>query len=265
MRVAGHMPEHPNPIRIGTAGWPLPEGTRRHFPPGASLLERYAKVFNAVEINSSFYRSHRPDTYRRWADSVPEEFAFSAKLPREITHVRKLKDCDALTAAFAAETGALGPKLKAVLVQLPPSLRFEPLIAEEFFLMLSQHLSASLLCEPRHASWFTERAEGMLSRLGIARVAADPAPVSGAEAPGGASHTAYIRLHGSPRMYYSNYDEVQLLDYAGRLAACRSLARNVWCIFDNTAAFHATPNALNLMRLLDNAPVNARQELPSSL
>lgn len=259
------MPEHSNPIRIGTAGWPLPESERRHFPPGASLLERYAKVFNAVEINSSFYRSHRPDTYRRWADSVPEGFAFSAKLPREITHVRKLRDCDAPAVAFAVETAALGQKLKAVLIQLPPSLRFEAPIAEGFFLMLSQSMSAPLVCEPRHASWFSKQADDLLFRLGIARVAADPAPAPGAAVPGGAPHTAYLRLHGSPRMYYSNYDKARLLEYASQLAACRGLAKSVWCIFDNTAAFHATPNARDLMRLLDNAAVNARQELPPAL
>ena len=66
-------------------------------------------------------------------------------------------------------------------------------------------------------------------------------------------------------MYYSNYDESQLLEHASRLEACCGWAKNVWCIFDNTAAFHATPNALDMMRLLDNAAVNARQEPPSAL
>ncbi len=245
----------PAPIRVGTAGWPLPATERGHFPPGASLLERYAQVFNAVEINSSFYRAHRPETYRRWAAAVPDGFAFSAKLPREITHRRKLAGCEDLITAFAAETSALGDKLKAVLVQLPPSLRFERDVASVFFSSLKARVAAALLCEPRHPTWFTPEAGELLRACDVARVAADPAVVPEAGSPGGAHHTAYLRLHGSPRMYHSPYDGASLEAYARDLLSLRGVAEGIWCIFDNTAEFHATPNARLFKTILDNAAV----------
>lgn len=243
------------PIRVGTAGWPLPAAEREHFPPGASLLERYGQLFNAVEINSSFYRPHRPDTYRRWAAAVPSDFAFSAKLPREMTHHRKLAGCDDLITAFAAEAGALGDKLKAVLAQLPPSLRFERDVASQFFHSVTARMPAPLLCEPRHPSWFTPEADELLMNCNVARVAADPAVVPAARSPGGARHTVYLRLHGSPRMYYSPYDAASLDAYAKDLLSRRGTAENIWCIFDNTAEFHATPNARLFKTILDNAAV----------
>jgi uncharacterized protein YecE (DUF72 family) len=250
------MPPFPHqsapPVRIGTAGWPLPASERAAFPAGASLLERYAGRFNAVEINSSFYRSHRRETYRRWADTVPDDFAFSAKLPREITHKKRLIDCEAQIDAFVSETAGLGRKFKLALVQLPPSLRHEPEAAARFFEILRGRMDQRIVCEPRHPSWFTDEAEATFRTLGIARVAADPEPAAGAGEPAGAGHTAYVRLHGAPRMYYSAYDSDALRLIASRIVQYRKAGAGAeaWCIFDNTAQFAATPNALELMRIL---------------
>src|SRR5881397_2217283 len=109
---------------VGCAGWGLHKDVASRFPPDGSQLERYAAVFPAVEINSSFYRPHQPQTYARWAASVPEAFRFSVKLPRTITHDAKLRGIDELLDRFAREAGELGPKLGCVLVQLPPSGAF---------------------------------------------------------------------------------------------------------------------------------------------
>lgn len=229
------------------------------------MLERYARVFNAVEINSSFYRSHRRETYRRWADTVPDDFAFAVKLPRAITHVRKLTDSASLIEAFADETSGLGAKRQEILIQLPPGLRFEPAVVRPFLHIMRNALETKLLCEPRHATWFTKQAEQTLVEFGIARVAADPPPAEGAQSPGGAEHTAYFRLHGSPHMYYSPYDLPTLEDYAREIRKAQKVAQHVWCIFDNTAAFHATRNARELQQLCDNAAVNAEGEPCSDL
>src|ERR1700735_1262435 len=81
-------------IRIGTAGWSIPKYCAGEFPVGGSGLERYAARFNCTEINSSFYRPHRRTTYERWAHSVPAGFRFAVKLPKAITHERRLNDID---------------------------------------------------------------------------------------------------------------------------------------------------------------------------
>src|SRR3954470_11987598 len=112
-------------IRIGTAAWSIPREHAAPFPVAGSHLERYAAVLNAVEINSSFYRPHRTATYERWAASVPEDFHFAVKIPKAITHERRLADVDDLLDRFLSEVSGLGPKLGPLLVQLPPSLSFQ--------------------------------------------------------------------------------------------------------------------------------------------
>ena len=92
-------------IHIGCAGWSLPRAAHAHFPPQGSHLERYAAVLSAVEINSSFYRPHRPETYARWRASVPPAFRFSVKEPRRITNELRLRDADEPLARLLGEAG----------------------------------------------------------------------------------------------------------------------------------------------------------------
>lgn len=234
-------------IRIGTAGWTIPTLSAESFPREGSSLERYSERLDCAEINSSFHRSHRPDTWRRWASSVPGTFLFSAKLPKEITHKRRLSDCAEPLAAALAEMEGLGERLEILLVQLPPSLAFEPAVAESFFLALRSRWDRRIACEPRHPSWFEPAADALLDDRRIARVAADPSLAPAAAEPGGWRGLAYYRLHGSPATYRSSYDDGRLEAYAGRLAA---LAAPAWCIFDNTASAAATSDALKLKALM---------------
>src|ERR1700679_2611830 len=98
-------------LHIGTAGWSIPKEHRERFGAGDSILARYATRLNAVEINSSFYRPHKPSTYARWGETVPEGFRFSVKVPKTVTHEKRLKDVDALLDIFLGECTALGKKL----------------------------------------------------------------------------------------------------------------------------------------------------------
>jgi len=232
-------------LRIGTAGWAIRREHQTSFAGQGSHLARYARVFNAVEINSSFYRPHRPSTYAKWAGETPKAFAFSVKMPRAITHNAKLRNADGLLQAFFGECGALGGKLGCTLIQLPPSLVFDATIAGEFFRSFRKIYDGRAALEPRHASWFTKAAENLLVRFEIARVAADPVPammkgLSSASLPGGWNGFEYWRLHGHPKIYYSDYD-AHFLD---ALAKC--VSPGAWVIFDNTALGHATENARDL-------------------
>jgi uncharacterized protein YecE (DUF72 family) len=117
---------------------------------------------------------------------------------------------------------------------------------ETLFESLRSTLSCPLACEPRHSSWFDPSAEALLADLDVARVAADPPPANGAEAPGGWAGLRYYRLHGAPRIYYSNYEPQDLDSLRSRIDV-EAQDTDVWCIFDNTAVGAATANALELM------------------
>ncbi|HEX8274608.1 MAG TPA: DUF72 domain-containing protein [Longimicrobiaceae bacterium] len=238
-------------VRIGTAGWSLPREAQPHFPAEGTHLERYGGRFPAVEINTSFYRPHRPATYARWAASVPAGFRFSVKLPKAITHGLRLRGAADALDAFLAEAGALGDRLGCVLVQLPPSLELDADAAGAFFAELRARTDVDTACEPRHASWFTAEADALLAGAGVARVAADPARVPEAGEPGGAPDPVYYRLHGSPRVYYSAYDAAYLDALATRLREHAAAGRRAWCVFDNTASGAAASNALALLARLD--------------
>ena len=231
---------------VGTAGWSIATAHAAAFGEGDSALARYATHFAGVEINSSFHRPHRPATWARWAASVPDDFRFAVKMPKAVTHQAKLSGCVDLVARFLDEAAGLGPKLAVLLVQLPPSLAFEPGAVEDFFGDLAQRGFARLACEPRHPSWFDAPADGLLGRLGVARVAADPAIVPAAALPGGWRGLAYWRLHGSPRIYRSAYGPERLDAYARLIRAELEAGRETWCMFDNTASSAATGDALAL-------------------
>ena len=147
--------------RIGTAGWAIRKEHAALFPGDGSHLERYARRLNAVEINSSFYRPHRRATYERWAASVPARFSFAVKVPRAITHELRLKKADAALDAFLEQARGLGDKLGVLLIQLPPSFAFDLRTASTFFAALRKRYTGGVAFEPRHASWFTPRAEAL--------------------------------------------------------------------------------------------------------
>jgi len=248
-------------IRIGTAAWSIPKEHAAPFSGVGSHLERYGSVFDAVEINSSFYRPHRMATYERWAASVPENFRFAVKVPKAITHEHRLNGVGDLLDRFLAEASGLGPKLGPLLVQLPPSLTFQAGIADRFLSELRNRIHGGIVCEPRHASWFVPEVEALLDELRIARVAADPAPVPGADKPGGWRGLAYYRLHGSPRIYYSAYSPDYLAATAEVLTRNAAAGIETWCILDNTAAFAATGDAL-ATRSLMRARIEDLREVP---
>jgi uncharacterized protein YecE (DUF72 family) len=231
-------------IRIGTAGWAIPRAVADRFPAQGSGLQRYAARFSCAEINSTFYRPHRPATWARWAETTPEGFRFAAKLPKAITHEARLVDCESALAVFVAEVRQLGEKLGPLLVQLPPSLAFDPAVAGAFLAELRRLFAGPVACEPRHASWFEAEADRLLVAHEVARVAADPARTPAAGEPGGWPGFAYWRLHGSPQMYWSSYDDPTLRALAQALKD--SQAAEAWCVFDNTTSGAAAANALDL-------------------
>ncbi len=245
-----------NKIHIGCAGWSIPQLAGDRFSEGESHLKRYASRFSCVEINSSFYRSHQISTYARWAASVPKSFKFSVKIPKEISHTRRLIDCEKILTPFITEARELQDKLGPLLLQLPPSLSFDLKIARDFFKLFRRQFEGEIVCEPRHITWFGKEANQLLTDYKMARVAADPDLVPLAALPGGNLDLIYYRLHGHPKIYYSSYSEEYLNALSKKLLKATASASSVWCIFDNTALGAATMNSLDLMKKMDGLPGN---------
>jgi uncharacterized protein YecE (DUF72 family) len=234
---------------IGCAGWNLPREHWPTFPADSTHLQRYASHLTAVEINSSFYRPHRTQTYLRWSQSVPKPFRFSVKVPKLITHVQRLQGCEQLLDEFLSQCTALGDSLGCLLVQLPPSLAYDEGIATQFLLELRQRYSGPLVLEPRHETWLN--ADALLVEQRVGRVAADPSPITEGGTPGGWPGIQYWRLHGSPRIYHSDYDSDRLQALAQQMQKAAQAGIPTWCIFDNTASGFALGNALTLQACID--------------
>ena len=239
-------------IRIGLAGWS--EAVSRHgklLPAtegGATGLQRYAAAFDFVEINSSFYRQVRPATFQKWAEEVAEDFRFSVKMHRLVTHYTRLKNTGILGDFFGSVNG-LGKKLAVVLVQLPPTLVFDAAVADRFFSALRELYRGCAVCEPRHASWQQPDAQTLLAKHAIGPVLTE-IPGSDDDYLHGSKKAIplYVRLHGTPRKYYSSYGDKDL----GRLAQFLAdhAERRRYVVFDNTAGPAGVRNALHLQRLV---------------
>jgi uncharacterized protein YecE (DUF72 family) len=244
-------------FRVGCAGWNIPRSSAQLFASGNSHLERYSRCLYCCEINSSFHRTHKPSTWQRWAESVPTGFLFSVKAPKAITHEVSLSCAPDVLAAFLKQIRYLGDKLGPILVQLPPSHSFDPVVAKKFFSLLRQQHAGDVVLEPRHRTWFEQNPDDLLRQFRIARVAADPTCAPAGAIPGGYPEPVYYRLHGSPRRYYSSYSAEFLEMLAARLALLAT-GPQVWCIFDNTASGAAVPDALELLRQLERRSANGR-------
>ncbi|VXB05864.1 DUF72 domain-containing protein [Massilia sp. 9I] len=237
----------PGRLLVGCAGWSLPKAEAASFPVEGTHLERYAAVFPAVEINSSFYRPHRPATYAKWAACVPDHFRFAVKVPRAITHDARMHDVEHQLVQFAAEAGELGEKLGCLLVQLPPKFGFIDEPARLFFRQLHDLFGCTVAFEARHPSWFSDAATELLVESGVTRVIADPAAGQPGPHVPTSLDSVYVRLHGTPRIYYSRYSAEYVESVRRELARQSAAGRSCWCIFDNTAAFASVPNALQLL------------------
>jgi uncharacterized protein YecE (DUF72 family) len=236
-------------IKVGTAGWSIPRAAAFRFDSSGTHLQRYSRCLRCAEINSSFYRPHAVATYAKWRDNTPQDFRFAVKTPRTITHELKLQNAREAFVTFLAQTDGLAEKRGPILVQLPPSLPFDASVVTPFLDLVREMYTGPMVCEPRHATWFSPDVASLLDQYGISRVAADPPPLPEATLPAGSPRVAYFRLHGSPRMYWSRHDESAIATLAATVRSI-SPAEEIWCVFDNTASGAAIENAWELRERL---------------
>lgn len=227
---------------IGTSGWHYSDWRRRFYPPELSKdkwLEFYARHFATVEINNSFYRLPSEEAFQNWRASSPPGFTFAVKVSRYITHVKRLKEPAEPLKKFIDRAILLADKLGPLLYQLPPSMLRNDERLESFLAALPRGLRH--VFEFRHRSWFDAAVFDNLRNYNAGLCLYDmpdfTTPVAAT------ADFAYIRFHGKEGLYSSSYSDMELADWARKLADLGRDLRAVYIYFNNDVSGYAVENA----------------------
>lgn len=233
--------------KIGTSGWNYKHWRDVFYPPKLSAskwLAFYSQHFETVELNATFYRLPKPETFEKWYEKTPDFFIWSVKASKYITHTKRLKDCEEPVHRFYGVAGLLKDKLGPLLLQLPPNMAFE----EDRFIGFCKNLDPSFkhVLEIRHPSWVDPIVFNILQEHNIAFCLSDTA----GRYPYHEEITAdfiYIRLHGSRKLYQSEYSEDELKEWGRKI---RTWNRQTYVYFDNDFEGFAVQNAQRLKDIL---------------
>ena len=234
-------------IRIGTSGWTYPHWKEVFYPTGwpkSRWLEYYAQHFDTVELNATFYRLPNLKTFENWKARTPDHFLWALKANKYITHTKRLKEPEESLQRFYTAASGLKEKLGPILFQLPPSLSFDEIVFEDF--CQSLNLSQQHTLEVRHPSWISDRLFAILEKHNISFCIADTA----GRYPYHEVITAdfvYIRLHGSTKLYASDYSEGELQAWAEKIKAWK---KETHLFFDNDFGGYAVKNAKRFKEIL---------------
>lgn len=250
---------------IGTSGWVYRHWKGRFYPedlPERRWFEYYARHFDTVEINNTFYRLPDEKTVVRWREQAPEGFVYAVKASRFLSHIKRLKDVSAPLQQFLEVVGLLRDRLGPILVQLPESFH---LTGENFtrlrVFFRALHPQPPVVLEFRHASWFTEEVYALMREYAVELcIVSDPERPSDFQVTGPG---VYVRFHGSgDQRYRGNYREHQLAAWARQIVAL-SAGRTAYIYFNNDFNAYAIRNAARLRVLLDvPAPARIREPQP---
>lgn len=236
-------------IRVGTAGWSYGHWRGLLYPKGLPQnrwLEHYARFFDTVEVNTTFYHLPAGDVVAGWRGRVPDDFLLAVKMSRVVTHERRLRGCAGPLSAFLERVGILGDRLGPVLVQLPPSLERDLDRLGDFLKLLPDGLTVAI--EFRNESWYADDTFELLGEHGVCFCAHDmPGRPSPRRAVGPA---VYFRFHGPGRRYRGCYTDGQLRESAEWLAKQWPEERSVYAYFNNDLEGHAVANAQTLRGML---------------
>ncbi|WP_312301598.1 DUF72 domain-containing protein [Chryseobacterium sp.] len=215
--------------------------------PSKDFLSLYANVFNAVEINSTFYRKPTGKTLSKWYDETPDQFRFFIKIPKLITHQNRLAESKEEITAFCEHIQThLKDKLSGFLYQLPPS--FKNTSQHQELIIKNLDLNYLNVIEFRHESWWEQEIFDLLKDIGVV--------FSGVSFPGNLPEEViinhpevlYYRLHGKPILYKSEYST----DFLNHLAEkINDSQHTAYIFFNNTWGTSAVKNALYLKEILD--------------
>ena len=250
-------------ILLGTSGWDYPEWVGRVYPPRGvqDKLRYYTGLFSIVEVNSTFYRLPPPSVAASWVRRTPGGFRFAAKFPQTITHDLRLVATDEELARFLAVLKPIrdAGKFAAALLQLPPSLPFEPGTVRSFYASLPRDLPVAV--EFRERSWLVPASYELLREFGLAHVIVD-----GPHLPIQLEVTApwaYIRWHGhgAPLWYDYTYSAAELTAWVPRVRALTEKVATVYGFFNNHFRGDAVVNAQSLSEELGLPPPRGQPRL----
>jgi uncharacterized protein YecE (DUF72 family) len=264
-------------VRIGISGWTYAPWRGDFYPTGLAHRRELAYAserLSSIEINGTFYAMQKPSSFAKWHDETPDDFVFSIKGGRYVTHVKRLVGVEsALANFFATGVLGLGKKLGPILWQLPPNLQFDADKLAAFFALLPRTTSEAVALagrrdeklpedrvslvvagerpirhalEVRHPSFDTPEAIQVLRQHDIAFVVADSAGrYPFVDTP--TSDFMYVRLHGAEELYASGYDDTSLDAWAARVAAWTTSKLDVFVYFDNDVKGYAPHDAMRLI------------------
>ncbi|MBO8160242.1 MAG: DUF72 domain-containing protein [Thermosipho sp. (in: Bacteria)] len=232
---------------IGTSGWSYNHWKNIFYPEDLEKnkwLKYYSSHFNTVEINATFYRLPFENIVKSWYKKTPEDFAFSIKGPKIITHKLRLKDISEYLEKFIKRVNFLNEKLKIILWQLPPSLKEDKLLLEEFIYILPKHVKHTI--EFRHSSWFVDSIFNLLKENNISFCISDSSRYKGIWIK--TADFVYIRFHGPTRLYTSEYGETSLKNFAKKILEFNC---ETYAYFNNDFNGYALKDAKKLLEFLN--------------
>jgi uncharacterized protein YecE (DUF72 family) len=235
-------------LYIGTSGWCYESWVGKFYPGNLNKnkwLEYYSKYFNTVEINSSFYHLARKETFNNWALQTPDNFVFTVKASKYITHIKKLVDClEPLKKLLDAALG-LGSKLGLFLFQLPPNLKKNVIKLEDFLKIIPKNLR--YVFEFRNESWFCDEVYHLLNDFGAGITISSSPDFPYHEIITG--NFCYIRMHGSAQLYSSSYSRKELKMFSTIIKQNLKKNINTYVYFNNDVFGYAVENAMELIKL----------------
>jgi uncharacterized protein YecE (DUF72 family) len=242
-------PSTVSPIRVGCSGWVYKHWRGILYPEGLPQrlwFERYAEEFDTVEINNSFYRLPKPETFEKWREQAPPGFCYAVKANRFLTQAKKLKDCEQPLERMMFAFQRLGERLGPILYQLPPRFSLNLDRLESFLRILPKDITS--VFEFREKTWYMSETYALLDRYGASFCVHDmPGSKSERIAVG---PIAYVRFHGAGGKYHGRYSDEALLDWTDWIVSQARQGRRVWCYFNNDIHGHAIHDARTLKSMV---------------
>lgn len=235
---------------VGTSGWTYDHWKGRFYPdtlPKSRWFDYYANQFSSVEINATFYRTFKDQTYMRWKERSPHDFGYVLKAPRLITHRKFLVEVDELAKVFYHSCALLEEKFKLILLQVSPQIPYD--LDRLYKALLAFPDPGKVAVEFRRPEWYCQETFEMLQSIGatICNVDSPRKNITALLT----SDQAYLRLHGRKHWYCYNYSEAELREIAGLAKElARRGATRIYIFFNNDFEGYAPANTLAIQHML---------------
>ncbi|MFP5438908.1 MAG: DUF72 domain-containing protein [Bacteroidia bacterium] len=236
-----------NAIHIGSSSYATASWQPLFFPEGLpkkQWFEYYCKHFNTYELNATFYRFPTLKSLETWYEKAPDGFIFSIKIPKTITHIKRMEGCkDEIEKFYDVARAGLREKLGCVLFQLPPSFTYSPERLEAIISAMNPEFAN--VVEFRNESWWREDVMEILdsNNISFCSVNYPKLPTSIMKT----TQTGYVRMHGNPKLFYSEYTQEQIESLYS--AVISNNFKQVYIYFNNTASTAGIINALQAKKL----------------